>query len=68
MQCCEDKPYPTNTFAAPSHLPGKGVGGFPGPLGPSHVDYSKFDIVKVHLRKVFNFYQFQLSLAYSITH
>lgn len=45
-QCCEDKPYPTNTFAAPSHLPGKGGGGFPGPLGPSHVDYSKFDIVK----------------------
>ena len=49
FQCCDQKPYPTNTYAAPSHVPGKkGSVPFLGGAPPySHMDYSGFDIVKV---------------------
>eukprot|EP00112_Aurelia_sp_Birch-Aquarium-sp1_P013423 Seg2847.7 transcript_id=Seg2847.7/GoldUCD/mRNA.D3Y31 product="Palmitoyltransferase ZDHHC17" protein_id=Seg2847.7/GoldUCD/D3Y31 len=47
-ECCDQKPYPTNTYSAPSHVPGK-KGSVPflgGAPAYTHMDYSGFDIVK----------------------
>eukprot|EP00795_Rhopilema_esculentum_P011354 gene11354-21546_t len=47
-QCCSEKAYPTNTFAPPSHIPGKKgpAPSFGSANGHQQPDYSKFDIVK----------------------
>eukprot|EP00794_Sanderia_malayensis_P018263 gene18263-20083_t len=41
----ESKPYPTNTYTPPSHVPGKKTAPS-NPQGQPFVDHSKFDIVK----------------------